>query len=222
MESVSPDDLALWIIERCVSTDRYLFGITGPPGSGKSTLAEQLGAALDAPVVAMDGFHLSNAELIERGLLGIKGAPETFAASSFVDLVRELRQPSASVECPTFDRTIDEPVADQTRVTPDDVVVIVEGNYLLLDEAPWGELAELFDATAYMDLPDDVRIERLVDRRVAFGRDRLEALEFVRRSDELNARRIEPGRSRAAVLVSPAVAPSPNLRPVAMEGPALT
>ena len=211
MESVSPDDLAAWIDERCATTDRYLFGITGPPGSGKSTLAERLGAELDAPVVAMDGFHLSNVELIERGQLGIKGAPETFAASSFVDLVRELRQPSAIVECPTFDHTIDEPVADQIRVTPDDVVVIVEGNYLLLDEAPWGELAGLLDATAFMDVPDDVRIERLVDRHVAFGRDRREALDFVRRSDELNARRIEPGRTRAELLVSSAEAPSPNL-----------
>ena len=107
---------------------------------------------------------------------------------------------------------IDEPVANQIRVTPDDVVVIVEGNYLLLDEAPWGELADLLNATAYMDLPDDVRIERLVARHVAFGRDRPEALEFVRRSDESNARRIEPGRKHAAVLVSSSEAPSPNLR----------
>ena len=212
IESVSPDDLAVWIGQRCATTDRYLFGITGPPGSGKSTLARRLGAELDAPVVAMDGFHLSNAELTDRGLLGIKGAPETFAAASFVELVRELRQPNAIVKCPTFDRAIDEPVANQIRVTPDDVVVIVEGNYLLLDEAPWGELADLLNATAYMDLPDDVRIERLVARHVAFGRDRPEALEFVRRSDESNARRIEPGRKHAAVLVSSSEAPSPNLR----------
>jgi pantothenate kinase len=208
MESVSPDDLAAWIIERRGRADRFLFGIAGPPGSGKSTLAARLGAELDAPVVAMDGFHLPNAELIERGQLGVKGAPETFAAAAFVDLVRQLRRANAVVDCPIFDRTIDEPVADQIRVTADDAIVIVEGNYLLLDEAPWGALADLFDATAYIDVPDDVRIGRLVDRHVAFGRTRSEALDFVRRSDEPNARRIEPGRRRADVLVSSPAAPS--------------
>jgi len=54
IESVSPDELAVWIGQRCTTTDRYLFGITGPPGSGKSTLARRLGAELHAPVVAMD------------------------------------------------------------------------------------------------------------------------------------------------------------------------
>jgi len=206
--SIAPQDLVAWIIERSGSTDRYLFGVAGPPGCGKSTLAERLGAELDAPVVPMDGFHLSNAELVERGQLGIKGAPETFAASAFVDLVRELRQATAMVACPTFDRMLDETVADRVRVTPDDPVVIVEGNYLLIDEAPWGELADLLDDIAYVDVPNGVRVERLVDRHVAFGRDRVEALDFVRRSDEPNARRIEPGRVRADVLVSSAEAPS--------------
>ena len=205
--SIAPQDLVAWIIERSASTDRYLFGIAGPPGCGKSTLAERLGAELDAPVVPMDGFHLSNAELVERGQLGIKGAPETFAASAFVDLVSELRQANAMVACPTFDRMLDETVADRVRVTPDDAVVLVEGNYLLIDEAPWGELAGLLDDIAYVDVPNDVRVERLVDRHVASGRGRVEALDFVRRSDEPNARRIEPGRVRADVLVSSAEAP---------------
>jgi len=199
---LAPGDLADWIVERAGSADRYLFGIAGPPGSGKSTLAAQLGSVLGAPVVPMDGFHRPNAELIERDQLGIKGAPETFDAPAFVDLVRRLGRSREVVHCPAFDREIDEPVPDRIQVAPDDVVVIVEGNYLLLDEPPWDELTDSFDAVAYLDLADEVRIGRLVERHVAFGRDRIDAVGFVEHSDEANARRVVPGRVRADVLVS--------------------
>jgi pantothenate kinase len=202
VDVVAAGDVAGWIRPRSARTRRYLFGIAGPPGSGKSTLAARVGADLGAPVVPMDGFHRRNADLAERGQLAIKGAPETFDALAFIALVRELRRPNTAADCPAFDRTIDEPVAGGARVTADDVVVIVEGNYLLLDEPPWGELAELFDAVAYLDIPDEVRIERLVERHVAFGRARRDAIDFVDQSDEANTRRIAPGRRRADLLVS--------------------
>lgn len=200
--TVHAGDLAGWIVERSSGAQRYLFGIAGPPGSGKSTLAVTLADELAAPIVPMDGFHLPNAALAASGLLGFKGAPETFDADAFVELVRRLRTATDAVESPAFDRTIDEPVADQVRVEPDDVVVIVEGNYLLLDEPPWSELVDLFDAIAYLDVPDDVRVLRLVDRHVEFGRTRFEAVDFVNRSDEANTRRITRSRHRADVLVS--------------------
>ena len=60
--------------------DGRLLGLTGAPGVGKSTLAARLASAWDAVVVPMDGFHLADVELARRGLLGRKGAPETFDA----------------------------------------------------------------------------------------------------------------------------------------------
>jgi pantothenate kinase len=194
-------DLAPWISERITGADRYVFGIAGPPGSGKSTLAAQLGAALDAPVVAMDGFHLPNDVLRARGLLAVKGAPDTFDALGFLALVRALRNANDTVRCPAFDRTIDAPVADQVSVAPGDVVVVVEGNYLLLDQAPWASLAGIFDAIAYLDVPGDVRRERLIARHVEFGRDRADAVDFVHRSDEANALLVEASRMRADLIV---------------------
>jgi pantothenate kinase len=203
IEKVFTDELAAWVRERSAGTDRYLFGIAGPPGSGKSTLAEQLGADLGASVVPMDGFHLPNAVLRARGHLGKKGAPETFAAGDFVALVTELRSPGLTVECPQFDRTLDEPVPGRIRVGPDDVVVIVEGNYLLLDRPPWSSLPGLFDSIGYLDVPAEVRRRRLVDRHVAFGKSQGHATEFVHRSDETNAALVEASRTRADLVVSP-------------------
>jgi len=194
-------DLAAWVRRRSAGVSRYLFGIAGPPGSGKSTIAATLGAELGAPVVPMDGFHLSNASLSARGQLDIKGAPETFAASGFVELVRRLRDPTEVVECPTFDRTVDEPIDRQVRVSAKDVVVIVEGNYLLLDEAPWSALSDLFDAIAYLEVPEALRLERLIARHIEHGRSPTAAEIFVRRSDAVNAVRVEASRPRADLVV---------------------
>jgi pantothenate kinase len=194
-------DLATWISERAAGVDRYVFGIAGPPGSGKSTLAAELGTALGAPVVPMDGFHLPNEVLRDRGLLAVKGAPETFDARGFLSLVRAIRDASETVSCPAFDRTIDAPVADRVSVVPGDVVVVVEGNYLLLDRPPWSSLSEVFDAVAYLDVPSEIRRARLIARHVEFGRDPVDAAEFVHRSDEANAVLVEASRIRADLVV---------------------
>ena len=193
--------LASWIRRRSTGTDRSLFGIAGPPGSGKSTLAEQLGNDLGAPVVPMDGFHLPNSVLRDRGQLDVKGAPETFAALDFVALVSGLRDPTRVAWCPAFDRSTDEPIADRIRIAPDDVVIVVEGNYLLLDRPPWSSLSALFDAIAYLDVPPDVRFRRLVDRHVRFGRSRADSEAFVRRSDTTNAALVEASRQRADLVI---------------------
>ncbi len=195
-------DLATWIVERSAGCDRFLLGIAGPPGSGKSTVAHELGAQLGAPVVPMDGFHLSNELLAACGNLDVKGAPETFAASDFVELVRRLRQPTRMVSCPVFDRAADQPVADQIQVVPDDVVVIIEGNYLLLDEPPWSSLPNLFDSIVYLDVPAELRLQRLVDRHVQFGRTSAGAEEFVYRSDARNSALVEASRERADLVVA--------------------
>jgi len=194
-------DLAPWVRGRAMGVDRFLLGLAGPPGSGKSTLATRLGDELGAPVVPMDGFHRPNAELVASGLRDVKGAPETFDASAFVELVRSLRDPSRTIRCPAFDRIIDEPVAGQLSVAPHDSVVIIEGNYLLLDQEPWSSLSGLLDATAFLDVPPPLRIARLVARHIEFGRDRADAIDFAQGSDAANAVLVEASRSRADLVV---------------------
>ena len=194
-------DLSAWVREQATGVDRFLFGVAGPPGSGKSTLAKRLGNELGAPVVAMDGFHRPNAELVASGLRDVKGAPETFDAPAFVRLVRSLRDPTRTVRCPAFDRVIDEPVSGKVTVDPRDSVVIVEGNYLLLEQEPWSSLSGLLDATAFLDVPSPLRITRLVARHIEFGRERADAIEFAHGSDAANAVLVEASRSRADLVV---------------------
>lgn len=185
---------------------RRVLGLVGPPGSGKSTVAEALCAALgtSAVLVPMDGFHLAQAELERLGRAGRKGAPDTFDSAGYVALLRRLRQPVPGevVYAPVFRREIEEPIACAIGVAPEVPLVITEGNYLLMDEndAPgthWSGVRALLDEIWYVDVRDDVRIERLVKRHVHHGRSLDAAQDWVANTDEPNARRIAATRARA-------------------------
>ncbi|MFF2330922.1 MULTISPECIES: nucleoside/nucleotide kinase family protein [unclassified Streptomyces] len=184
---------------------RRILGIAGAPGAGKSTLAAQLVGALGgrAVLVPMDGFHLAQAELERLGRAGRKGAPDTFDAAGYAALLRRLRlpEPGTTVYAPAFDRALEEPIAGAVPVPPDIPLVVTEGNYLLHDEGAWAPVHELLDETWFLELEPDLRVRRLVDRHVRFGKPRTYAEHWVAESDEPNARLVERGRSRAGLVV---------------------
>jgi pantothenate kinase len=200
------------LLRQAAGTDRMLLGLTGPPGVGKSALAAALAAAYQAPghgggadiggavVVGMDGFHLPQVELERRGLADVKGAPRTFDADGFAALLRRLRDPVATVRAPAFDRAREEPVPGAVTVTAWHRVVLVEGNYLLLD-GPWRPVRGLLDTVWHLRLPDRIRVPDLVARHVAHGRTPAAAHAWVHRSDEANAALVESVAGRADAVV---------------------
>lgn len=181
---------------------RRVLGLAGPPGAGKSTLALALLAefAEVARIVPMDGFHLAGSELARLGRAGRKGAPDTFDAAGYVALLRRLRAPvdGETVYAPEFRREIEEPVAGALAVGAEVRLVITEGNYLLLDDGPWREVAPLLDESWYVDVDDALRVDRLVARHERFGRSPADARAWVSGTDEPNARLIEASRGRAS------------------------
>lgn len=176
------------------SGKRRLVALAGPPASGKSTLAETLCEKLNAAgcktqVVPMDGFHLDNSILIERGLLPRKGAPETFDAEGFASLIARIKNTS-EVFYPTFDRTRDIAVAGTGFVPEDCDTVVVEGNYLLFDAPVWRDLYDLWDIRIQLDVPLQVLEERLIARWLAHGLSPEKANERALANDIPNARRV--------------------------------
>ena len=177
---------------------RQIVGIAGAPGSGKSTLANELARRLlqqkvPTVVVPQDGFHLDNRILDARGMRGRKGAPETFDAAGFVALVRRIRAGEV-VFAPVFDRARDISIGGAEEVGDDCAVVIVEGNYLLLDEAPWRELSELFDLSAYLDVEMPELRARLIQRWLSHGLSRAAATRRAEQNDLVNAARVIASR----------------------------
>lgn len=180
---------------------RRILGIAGPPGAGKSTVAEWLIRALpgQAVLVPMDGYHLANAQLQRLGRQDRKGAPDTFDAEGYVALLQRLREPrpGETVYAPAFRRELDEPVAAEVAVPADIPLVITEGNYLLLDDAPWNRVRDYLDDRWFVDVDPQRRREQLVARHMRFGRSRAEAEAWANGTDEPNAVRVMASREHA-------------------------
>ncbi|GIG67472.1 nucleoside/nucleotide kinase family protein [Phytomonospora endophytica] len=187
---------------------RRVLGITGAPGAGKSTVARRVVAALGdlAVYVPMDGFHLAQVELARLGRTARKGAPDTFDADGYVALLRRVRDVGnvgdATVYAPEFRRDLEEPIVGAIAVEASTPLVVTEGNYLLLGEGPFGAVAALLDESWYVEVPEDLRMNRLVERHRAYGKTPAAAREWAYGSDQRNAVLVEGARERAGVLVS--------------------
>lgn len=171
-------DAVLQALEKRETQGRTILAVAGPPASGKSTLAAALVARLNsadtpkdahAVLLPMDGYHLDNSLLVQRGLLPRKGAPETFDAHGFCQAIETLHTRDHTLYFPSFDRARDLSVAQSVAIEPKTEIVVVEGNYLLLDTPPWNRVRPLFSLSVFLSPARSVLRERLVARWRAHG-----------------------------------------------------
>lgn len=186
---------------------RVLVAISGAPASGKTTLADELARRLNAQkcetvVVPQDGFHLDNQVLEASGQLNRKGAPHTFDGAGFVHLVRRLKERS-DVAVPVFDRTRDIAIAGARIVPASAEVVIVEGNYLLYDDAPWFNLAPLWTLSVRLDVPIEDLRARLIQRWLGHGFSRTAATRRATGNDIPNAQSVIDKALPASLTMTP-------------------
>nr|WP_289073263.1 nucleoside/nucleotide kinase family protein [uncultured Halomonas sp.] len=191
---MSPDLVSLshQLLDAADGKARWMVALAGPPGAGKSYRSALLCEAINqlrpgqAVVVPMDGYHFDNAVLGDEQL-PVKGAPHTFDVEGLHHDLTRIRRVDKPVAVPVFDRPLDLARAGGRLVMPEHRIVIVEGNYLLLDQDPWRSLHALFDWTLFIDVDDAVLVERLVNRWLCMGQDRTGALERTHQKDMLNA-----------------------------------
>lgn len=180
---------------------RILVMLAAPPGCGKTTLLtflEKLWRDRGIPgilqTIGMDGFHLRQEYLLshtvvrdgaEIPMVRVKGAPITFDLEKLAD--RAARIASSEI-ClwPVYDRMLHNPTEDALTVDGD--VILLEGNYLLLDEDGWRDLSSLADFTVSVKADEGMLRSRLIERRIKTGVDRESAVRFVDFSDMPNVR----------------------------------
>ena len=190
---MKPKALSDYIIENSEGRKRYIVAIAGPPGAGKSTFSQALllmlkEKSIQAKIISMDGFHLDNSILADRNLLDRKGAPATFDTAGFIHLMNRLSNFEDDVVIPEFDRNKDLSIAGSSIISTKDKVLIVEGNYLLIEEEPWTKLKKTWDQTIFINPGIDTLEQRLLNRWLRYGLDTQDAKKRTLSNDLPNAR----------------------------------
>ncbi|VAW22245.1 Uncharacterized sugar kinase [hydrothermal vent metagenome] len=182
--------IAAEIAGRAKKGKRLIVAIAGPPGSGKSTFAATLNHKLGetSVIVPLDGFHLDNLILRQRNLLSRKGAPKTFDVAGLSHLLARLTKETSPVYFPVFDRKQDLARAGAGVVLASHNVILVEGNYLLLDRPEWSGMGEYYQIRIRLDVPLDVLEWRLVARWRELGLAEKQVAEKIVLNDMPNAR----------------------------------
>ena len=180
---------------------RIIVMLAAPPGTGKSTLAgflEKLSCETEGitklQAIGMDGFHRRQEYLVshytyrdgeQTQMVDIKGAPVTFDIDKLTESVKRITL-GDNFGWPGYDRLLHNPVEDAVFIEGD--IILLEGNYLLLDEDGWRDLSKYADYTISVKAGADMLRDRLVERKIKSGASKEKAAEFVDYSDMYNVR----------------------------------
>lgn len=199
-EPVDLAQIADLLESRAAQGGRVIAAIAGAPGSGKSTLAEKLVGKLNgrqagmAAVLPMDGYHYDDLHLVPAGLRPRKGAPMTFDVGGLFHTLKRLRaRDEDEVAVPVFDRKIEIARAGARLIPKATPVIVVEGNWLLLNQAPWDRLRPMFDLTVMVEVPEHVLRARLRGRWERLGLSEPEVIAKLEENDLPNGRWVRDG-----------------------------
>lgn len=182
---------------------RLIVYLAAPPGSGKTTLSqflEILYQKQDLPhtfkAISMDGFHYNQEYLMnywtevdgeKMQLNSVKGSPESFDLNALKKKIEALTNKD-TVQWPVYDRNLHDVSKENVLVDAD--IVLIEGNYLLLDEPCWNELQDLADLTVFIDANEERLKPRLIERKMMGGLSLDQATAFYEQSDRRNVLRV--------------------------------
>ena len=180
---------------------RLVVFLAAPPGAGKSTLAsyleklsEEHEELCNIQAVGMDGFHRRQEYLTSHytevdgrtiPMVDIKGAPVTFDLEKLTQAIESVSS-RESILWPSYDRHLHNPVEGTYRIMAK--IVLIEGNYLLLNKDGWRDLRRYADYCIKITAKEDFLRERLIDRKIKSGNSEDKAREFVNFSDMANVR----------------------------------
>lgn len=146
------------------STSPLMIGVVGGSGSGKTTVARTIYEFLgsDAAFIDQDAYYadLSHLTMDERRRVNFDH-PDAFDTDLMVEQLRTLSA-GHPIRKPTYDYPAHTRATATVEVTPRDVI-LVDGILLFAD----ARLRALFDIKIFVDVAEDVRFIRRLQRDVS-------------------------------------------------------
>jgi uridine kinase len=139
----------------------FLIGVAGPSGAGKSLLARHLAEKLQSPVLSLDHYYrdLSHLSIDERDRFNFD-EPGALEHELLIEHVADLQQ-GRTITIPTYNFSIHTRTRQPEAFQPA-AFVIVEGLFTL----HWEELRRLLETSVYVEMADDICLQRRTERDV--------------------------------------------------------
>ena len=161
-------------------------------------------------VLPMDGYHYSKERLSNfsnaEEALARRGAHWTFDAERFVADLINLKNDflSRDLTFPSFDHAVGDPLENDITVDKNAEIIIIEGNYLLLDKEPWSIIKRtIADFSIFISVDEDIIRSRVINRHLEAHPDQTRefATNRFESNDLLNAREINETSVRADLII---------------------
>jgi len=208
--------LALRLLNMGNRHKRILVAVAGPPGSGKTAFATLLVAVINAQakreeavLIQQDGWHYPNIYLdshtvfhnsVEMPLRQLKGCPETYDTDAAYQFLKTIKA-GGQMDYPVYSRKMHDPIPNTGRITPDHHIIVLEGNYWLLQEDPWCQFLPLIDERIFLSASAENLIDGLRQRHLRGGK----TVEFIQSHMDIvdipNIERVLKHSASAQVLV---------------------
>lgn len=175
---------------------RIVIFLAAPPAVGKTTLSQFLENLSrnnkqfeEIQGIGLDGFHYSNGFLIKHTiekngerivLKSIKGAPETYNYKAVEEKLKKIKD--ENIMWPIYNRKLHDIEEDKIRIEKN--IILIEGNWLLLNEDNWKELKKFSDYSIMIIAEKKLLKDRLITRKIMGGISKKEAEEFYEKSDK--------------------------------------
>ena len=182
---------------------RQIFTLNGPAGAGKSVVATILelifkeeDSRFQFMNVGLDGFHLSNEVLKEKGLMDVKGRHDTYDNDLLFEKLSEFKK-GESIVFPVYSRQDHNPVADRLPTSNQNILLLIEGQWLLRNKPEWTRVSDLSTHNYEISATTEQMKEGVIDRHVRGGKTEAEATKFYTDSDLKNTEEIQKNSIKA-------------------------
>lgn len=124
-----------------------------------------------------------------------RGAPWTFNPTALLNVLKKIRNEGRAL-VPSFDHKVGDPVENDISILPEHELILLEGNYVFMDEDIWRDIGALCDERWLVDVDLDAAMARVVKRHQGTGLSLEQAQYRVDTNDRLNGEEISR-KSRA-------------------------